>query len=50
MGKATGAIWAGPLDPRWDVGAHPQGVMLLPWEIGIAFLVSTPSQPGGNEP
>lgn len=48
-GNTRGAIWAGPLDRGWVVGAHPQGVMLLPWETGIAFPISTPSQTGGNE-
>lgn len=46
----TEEIWAGLLDTRRDAGAHPQGVVLLPWETGIAFCISTPSQSGGNEP
>lgn len=39
--NATEGIWAGLLDIRRDAGAHPQGVMLLPWENGIAFPMST---------
>lgn len=50
LGNATEGIWAGLTDTRKDVGAHPQGVVLLSWETGTAFPISTPSQSGGNEP
>lgn len=43
LGNATEEIWAGLLDIRRNAGAHPQGVMLLPWENEIAFPMSTPS-------
>lgn len=48
--NATEEIWASLLAIRRDPGAHPQGVMLLPWDNEIAFPISTPSQSGGNEP
>lgn len=50
LGNAAEEVWAGLLHTRKDAGAHPQGVMLLPWETGVAFPISTPSQSGRNEP
>jgi len=49
-GNAMDAVWASPLDASWDASAHPQREMLLTWETQVAFLVSTSSQPGENEP
>lgn len=49
LGNAAEEVWAG-LHTRKDAGAHPQGVMLLPWETGVAFPISIPSQSGRNEP
>lgn len=50
LGNATEEIWACILDTRRGTSAHPQSVMLLPWETGTALPVSTSFQSGGNEP